>query len=193
MHRRSLLDLLDRYERRHPGERTCVLRIRTLVEGHPDCFERTCRPGHVTASAWIVSHDRSRFLLTHHRKLGRWLQLGGHTDGDGDVPAAALREAREESGLPELAFARNGGGVEALDLDVHRIPAIGDESAHEHHDVRFLLVSGPDERLVMSGESVDLRWFDRAEAGAVATEESLARLARKAEAWLRKTADEEGP
>ena len=73
-----------------------------FVRAHPDCLARTCAPGHLTGSAWIVSPDRRRTLLTHHRKLGKWLQLGGHADGDADLLAVALREAREESGLRGL-------------------------------------------------------------------------------------------
>ena len=105
MHRKPLLDLLARYRAAHPDEAACADRIRALVETQRDCFERSCFPGHVTASAWLLSPDGKRFLLTHHRKLDRWLQLGGHADGDPDVAAVALREAREESGLAELRFA----------------------------------------------------------------------------------------
>src|SRR5882672_12642051 len=81
MHRRPLLDMLARYRELFPAEADVVDRMTTLIHGHADCFERTCRPGHVTGAAWIVSTDRRRSLLTHHRKLDRWLQLGGHADG----------------------------------------------------------------------------------------------------------------
>ena len=128
MYRTPLLALLDRYLQVWPDERACVERIRALVRGRADCFERSCLPGHVTASAWVVSADHRRVLLTHHAKLDRWLQLGGHADGDSDVRAVALREAREESGM--LAFAEPSGPDESdapaappLDIDVHIIPA----------------------------------------------------------------------
>src|SRR5690349_17319980 len=104
MHRWPLLQMLGRYRDAFPDESDVVDRICALVERHADCFDRTCRPGHVTAAAWILSADRRQVLLTHHRKLNRWLQLGGHTDGQWHVEEAALREAREESGMTAFQF-----------------------------------------------------------------------------------------
>jgi 8-oxo-dGTP pyrophosphatase MutT (NUDIX family) len=182
MHREPLLALLHDYLRRHPQEIATVQRVEELVRAHDDCFERTCRPGHVTASAWILSPDGRSFLLAHHRKLGRWLQLGGHVDGEGDVALAALREAREESGMQDFTFLP--GPHVVLDVDVHAIPARRDESAHFHHDVRFLLVAAPGQELVVSDESHDLRWFAMDELESVAAEESLLRMGRKVRSLL---------
>jgi 8-oxo-dGTP pyrophosphatase MutT (NUDIX family) len=176
MHRRPLLDLLDGYEKQNPLEVECLTRIRELVLKYANCFERGCLPGHITASAWIVSRDRERFLLTHHRKLGRWLQLGGHADGDPDVFAVAQREAREESGLVEFDCLSNL----PIDIDVHWIPARLDEPGHEHHDIRFLLASKSDREVVVSGESYALAWFDWAALEADFSEPSLLRMGRKA-------------
>ena len=176
MHRRPLLDLLDRYEKQNPREVECIARIRELVRKYSDCFERSCLPGHITASAWIVSQDRERFLLTHHRKLDRWLQLGGHADGDPDVFAVALREAREESGLHEFDWL----GDLPIDVDVHRIPARPGEPAHEHHDIRFLLAAGSDREVVVSDESHALAWFGWDALESDLREESLLRMGRKA-------------
>lgn len=186
MHRQPLLTLLDCYEESHRDETEMVRRIRELVTEHRECFERTCRPGHVTGSAWILSHDRQRCLLVHHRKLGRWLQPGGHADGQTNVAEVALREAEEETGLTKLHFAQTNGKVVPLDVDVHQIPARVDgkgneiESAHEHHDIRFLLVATTDQPLVLSDESHDLRWFTKEELHEVTDEESVLRLRRKA-------------
>lgn len=187
MHRRSLLQILDVYEARWPGERDCVARMRDLVSARSDCFERTCLPGHVTASSWIVSAEGDRCLLTHHRKLERWLQLGGHADGDPDVVAVALREAMEESGMAgfDVLSLDASGRPFPLDLDVHDIPARRNEPPHEHHDVRFLLRARPGQGLVRSAESIELRWFEPAEIEAIETDESVLRLARKARAFLR--------
>lgn len=184
MHRDPLLRLLDRYERRHPDETSEIGRVRRLVERHEDCFLRTCTPGHVTASCWIVSPDDRHCLLTHHRKLDRWLQLGGHADGDGDTAAVALREAREESGMERFSFVHPLDGCPVVDVDVHTIPARADEPEHEHHDVRYLLRAAPGQELRISDESNDLRWFAWEELDATDPDESVLRLARKARAIL---------
>ncbi len=183
MHRRSLLTLLRDYRQRYPDESACVDRIVDLVEGQSDCFERTCLPGHITASSWIVDQDASRALLTHHRKLELWLQLGGHADGDTDVCGVALREAQEESGMALFDVLADGFPI---DIDVHDIPARPGEPAHEHHDFRFLLRAKAGQPLVISEESKDLRWFARDELAPLLGDESIGRMVRKADIWLRK-------
>jgi len=186
MHRKPLLETLQRYGAAYPQESACVDRVRSLVENHPDCFERSCLPGHVTASAWILSPDRNRVLLTRHRKLNRWLQLGGHADGDACVLRVALREAREESGMRDFGVICPGGtpeGVDSilpLDIDVHKIPARGQEPEHAHHDIRYLLVAHEGQPLAISDESIDLAWFDPAELEPLAPDASLRRLCAKA-------------
>jgi 8-oxo-dGTP pyrophosphatase MutT (NUDIX family) len=185
MHRQALLGLLDRYLVAHPDEPEFATRIRSLVIGHPNCFERDCLPGHITASSWIVSHDFSRVLFTHHRKLDRWLQLGGHADGESNVLEVALNEAREESGMTSFEVLWPGDSQVPFDLDVHRIPALGEVPEHEHHDVRFFLLAGADQELVISDESNDLRWFPIDQLDEVLVEESLCRLDRKARSLIR--------
>ena len=186
MHRKPLLGILERYGVVHPGESVCVGQVRSLVESQPDCFERSCLPGHVTASAWILSPDRTKVLLTRHRKLNRWLQLGGHADGDNDVLRVALREAREESGMTEFGVISGapspapGDAILPLDVDVHRIPARGDEPEHAHHDIRYLLVAREGQSLAISDESIDLGWFEPAALEPLSPDESLRRLGRKA-------------
>jgi 8-oxo-dGTP pyrophosphatase MutT (NUDIX family) len=186
MHRRPLLNMLECYRHAFPAEGDVVDRIVSLVEAHADCFERTCRPGHITGAAWIVSADRRRCLLTHHRKLDRWLQLGGHADGQTQVDQVALREAREESGMREFDFVPIAGALLPLDLDVHRIPARYDadgrqiEDAHEHHDIRFLLVARGSETITASDESHEIRWFTTKEVLRLTDEESVLRMLYKA-------------
>lgn len=183
MHRQPLLQLLDDYEVAYPEESAVVQRIRTLVQEHTDCFERNCRPGHITGSAWVMNADRTKCLLVHHRKLQKWLQPGGHADGDANTARVAMKEALEETGLRSLMFA----DPLPLDLDVHLIPEQRDaesslrEDAHEHHDVRFLILAAEEEEPVVSAESHDVRWFTEEELHSVTQEESVLRLWRKAQ------------
>jgi 8-oxo-dGTP pyrophosphatase MutT (NUDIX family) len=176
MHRKPILNLLADYLRRYPDETGMVARVEELVAAHADCFERTCDPGHITGSAWIVSADGERALLVHHRKLNKWLQPGGHADGQTDVAEVALREAREETGLNDLQLA----DATPLDVDVHVIPARGADPAHEHHDIRFLFVAPEGATPIVSDESHAVRWFTGAELFAATQEESVLRLWRKA-------------
>ena len=185
MDRDDLLLLLDRYAFRHRDEAETVDRIRDLIRVHENCFDRDCLPGHITASAWIVSRETRAVLLTHHRKLERWLQLGGHTDGEADVLTAALREAEEESGLSNFEPIPRREEMTILDVDVHLIPARADEPAHEHHDIRFLLqVSETQSIERQESESKEVKWFPGAGIETRFEEESLARMARKAARWL---------
>ena len=150
-------------------------RIVDFVARRPDAFERTAPAGHVTASAWIVDPARTHALLLHHRKLDRWLQPGGHVDGDPDVRAAAQREAREETGLRTLRFAVDG----IYDVDVHPIPARGSEPAHEHFDIRFALEADPREPVRGNDESHEVRWVALADLDRYAIDDSVRRLAAK--------------
>jgi 8-oxo-dGTP pyrophosphatase MutT (NUDIX family) len=186
MHRQPLLNMLRRYAEEYPAEADVARRIERLVAARADCFERTCRPGHITGSAWVLSHDRRRCLLVHHGRLNRWLQPGGHADGQSNVAAVARREAQEETGLLELELVTDKGQLTPLDIDVHLIPPRLDQSgnevedAHEHHDIRFLLVAAAGQELVTSDESHDVRWFTHDEALATTDEESVLRMLRKA-------------
>lgn len=168
---------LDGYLAAHAEQGETVARFAAFLASDARVFERGHAVGHFTGSAWLVSGDGERVLLTHHRKLGRWLQLGGHADGDADLACVALREAEEESGLPDLA-------VESaiFDLDAHRIPARGDEAEHWHYDVRYVVRAGADERFTRNAESRALAWRSVAEvADDVDLDGSLRRMARK---WL---------
>ncbi len=173
--RARLLDELRAYVPADAREAAMRARLVAFVAEQPDAFERSLQTGHVTASAWIVDPSRTHALLAHHRKLGKWLQLGGHVDGDPDVRGAALREAREESGLTSLRFAADA----IYDLDIHAIPARPGEPAHDHYDVRFALEADPAEPLVVNQESNALAWVALDDLPAYGADESVLRLARK--------------
>lgn len=175
MHRQTLLGLLDAYASAHPHEADGIRRFREFVERNPACFERSLREGHITGSAWIVDRAWERVLLTHHRKLDRWLQPGGHADGDPDVLAVALREGFEETGLAGLEPV--GQGI--FDLDIHAIPVRGDEAEHFHYDVRFLLWDKGEGEFVVSEESHELAWVRLGELERFTREESMLRMRKK--------------
>lgn len=174
MHRQPILATLAEYRARHPEEAQVVGRFEAFVRAEPRCFHNDCWPGHVTGGAWLLDRDMERVLLTHHKKLGRWLQLGGHCDGDPDPLAVAVREAEEESGLEVVVL-----DSRILDLDVHRIPARGSDPAHDHYDVRFLLRAAESDRFTVSEESHELAWvpFDALEG--YTREWSVLRMAQK--------------
>lgn len=176
MHRRRLLELLASYAPTGADDGRARDDIEAFVRAEPACFERTTVSGHVTGSALVVDPRRRFVLLHHHRKLDRWLQFGGHCDGDGDVEAVARRETREECGLDGLA--RVGSGV--FDVDVHAIPARGDEPRHLHYDVRFLLEADSSATLAISDESRELRWIAAGDAAGLDVDGSVLRMIRKA-------------
>lgn len=164
-----------------PGEGGEAAAFARLLHDGADPFVRERLEGHFTASAWLVSADGRRVLLTHHRKLDRWLQPGGHADGDMDLARVALREASEESGLEGL---RLEGGI--FDLDRHWIPPRKEVPGHWHHDVRYVVRAGASERFVVGPESHDLAWVPVvAVAADPGMDPSIRRMARK---WLARTA-----
>jgi len=181
--RQSLIEQLSEYASRNgSAEADVIARFIEFVRTEPDCFKRSFPKGHITGSAWVVNGDGSEILLTHHRKLDRWLQLGGHADGESDVLAVAIKEAEEESGLS--GFTHIGPGI--FDIDIHPIPARKNEPEHLHYDVRYVLRANGCTDYTVSDESHDLRWVRPDEVKTLTTEESMARMVRKWEAMRRK-------
>lgn len=138
------------------------------LSAHPDGMWKACEAGHLTASALVIDPERERVLLTLHKKLNMWLQMGGHCEpGDATVAAAALREAEEESGVAGLALLAGG----PVRLDRHPIPA----PCHWHLDVQYAALAPAGAVEAISDESLDLRWFGYDEVAQVA-DESVVRL-----------------
>lgn len=152
--RRALITSLQSYHSNSRDEITFRKQFLELLE-HPRAFFRDHMPGHITASSWIIDRSRKFALLTHHAKLNRWLQPGGHADGHEDVLAVAQREAYEETGLTSLHLLQPG----IFDLDIHLIPARQDFPEHYHYDVRFLFEASKDESITISEESRALGWI----------------------------------
>lgn len=171
----ALRDQITDYARRWPAEREVAEQFLALLEDPANPFVRERLEGHLTGGVWLVSGDGRRILMTHHRKLDRWLQLGGHADGDTDMARVALKEAEEESGLADL---RVEGGI--FDLDRHWIPERKDVPGHWHYDMRYVIRANGSEAYVVSEESLDLAWRDIA-ALAGDADVSISRMARK---WL---------
>lgn len=172
-----MIRALQRYRDQWQGESAVVAQFDAFLHTQADVFSRSNRSGHFTGSSWLVSADGTRVLLMHHRKLGRWLQPGGHADGDPELARVALREAQEETGVAGLHVE---GDI--FDIDRHRIPARGDEPEHWHYDVRYVLRAGADERFAVNQESRALAWRSVAD---VAADDSLdASLRRMARKWL---------
>lgn len=176
-----LLELLDGYARSAAAAVATAALFREFALRHADCFERSCLPGHFTGSAWLVDGTGQCVLLTHHRKLNRWLQLGGHADGDADLARVALREAGEESGLTDLAVE-----PAIFDLDRHIIPARAGDPQHWHYDVRFVVRATGSADFVVGDESHALAWRDIAEIAADSeSDDSLRRMALQ---WSKRAA-----
>ncbi|MDM7553582.1 NUDIX hydrolase [Xanthomonas fragariae] len=167
---------LAAYRVRWPDEAELAEQFAQLLDDATDPFVRERVEGHFTGSAWLVSANGTRTLLTHHRKLQRWLQPGGHADGDRDLAQVALREAEEESGLNGLRLL----DADIFDLDRHWIPAHGEVAGHWHYDARYVVVAGADEEFEVSEESLALAWRPIAELLAEpALDPSMRRLAEK--------------
>jgi 8-oxo-dGTP pyrophosphatase MutT (NUDIX family) len=176
--REALVTLLSSHTPEDDKERADLATMERLARELEAPFSPEQAVAHFTGSAVVVDPDGTRVCLIHHRKLGRWLQPGGHVEpSDTTMEAAAMREAHEETGLSVRPFP---GASAPFDLDVHVIPAKGHLPAHLHLDVRFLLVADDPTRLVaQEAETLGARWFSFADALAAADEPAFRRMLRK--------------
>ena len=174
MNRELLLEQLRAHEAHDAHELGMLQRIFDFVRAHENCAERSLLEGHLTGSAWIVDEDFSHALLTHHRKLDLWVQLGGHVEGEQEMLAASWREAREESGLSRVEPLID----RIFDVDVHAIPERPGEPRHFHYDIRFLFRADRQHELTISSESKDLAWVELDKIAELTREESVLRMVR---------------
>ncbi|MEX0849480.1 MAG: NUDIX hydrolase [Candidatus Dependentiae bacterium] len=177
MHRKALLNALELYQPITDTDKKAKQAIQEFVKNNEDCFERSLSIGHITASSWLLNKDGTKVLLMYHAKLNRWVQLGGHCDGDADVLAVAIKEAQEESGIEHIEPV----SYEIFDIDVHLIPANAKEPEHYHYDVRFLLHVTSDEDFIRNHESKDMRWFGKDKQGFPTKSPSVVRMLDK---WI---------
>ncbi len=176
----QLVQALQAFEPSEPLEARHRERILHFARTHANPFNRSHLHAHLTSSALIVNADGTRTLLGHHRKLDKWLQLGGHGERGETCPEqVAMREAAEESGISGLQF--HPVAARPFDVDIHQIPVHGDVPAHLHLDIRYLLVASSDALPQRRpDEHRELRWFSWDEAQALDLDPSLVRLISKA-------------
>jgi 8-oxo-dGTP pyrophosphatase MutT (NUDIX family) len=171
--RKSLLGSLKKYKTAFAEENLFVPQFLELLN-HSDAFQRHHLPGHITGSSWILDQSRQFVLLVHHGTLNKWLQPGGHADGEENVLNVALREAQEETGLQHFTLLQE----KIFDLDIHPIPARGNFPDHLHYDVRFLFEADKNEQIVVSDESHDVAWLALNQLNTL-NNSSLMRMANK--------------
>lgn len=163
------------YKPDNPVERAFKDEMIRFFNTYEDCFERSLSIGHFTASCWLLDKTGTKALLTHHAKLNRWLQLGGHCNGNPDTLAVAIKEAQEESGI----LAIEPMSTEIFDIDIHLIPARKGEAEHYHYDIRYLLQVTSDEEIVVSEESHALQWIDTQSMHSLELSDSVMRMFKK--------------
>lgn len=173
MHRQKLLHELETYFSSPIITREEIPffdRFIEFIKANPDCFERS-NIGHITSSAWIINHDGTQALLTHHKKFNVWVQLGGHNDGDPDCAAVALKEAEEESGIQGLKLV----SPDIFDIDIHAIP----NQCTYHYDVRYLIRAPRNAQYIVSDESHALAWVPLDRIEKFSKEASMIRMVKK--------------
>lgn len=171
LERKFLLKTLDEYKKitLFANQNQTVQQFSDFIKNEPNCFKRNNHQGHVTGSALVTNSAFTKVLFTYHAKLQKWLQLGGHADGEHLIHDVAKREAIEESGIAEFEYldiqnfpfssAHYEDKILPFDIDIHLIPENKNEPAHYHYDVRYLLKT-ESEDFQISEESLDLKWID---------------------------------
>ena len=172
---RKLELLIENYICDYPHEKSPYDMLH-FYRTEKEVFSKKNKKGHFTGSGWVVSPDKRKILMTHHKTINKWLQLGGHSDGENDLLKVALREATEESGLRRFEVLDKT----IFDLDIHKIQKVGSDSSHFHYDVRFLLEADPEkEPIIVSKESYDVAWVPIGNVLRLNPEKSIHRMVNK--------------
>lgn len=175
MNRIDLVNSLRDYQTSFQEEKDFISRFLSLLSDAA-CYERTHLPGHITGSAWIIDSSRTQVLLVHHAKLNKWVQPGGHADGDENILRVALKEAEEETGLKEFKIPNS---KKPFDVDIHLIPKRAEFPEHFHYDVRFLLEADATPLIQVSEESLDVKWINLSDLEKYNQERSVLRMKEK--------------
>ena len=169
-------DLITAYQPSTTIDAVAQSRMLALLKMHQEhAFDRSCMPGHFTASAWVLSATRKQVLLLQHAKLNCWLQPGGHCDGDPDLLAVAMKEAYEETGLLHIQLMQEA----IFDVDVHLIPPRKNELSHYHYDVRFLFEADDSVAPIKNHESEAVAWVPLDQVATLTQETSILRMVEK--------------
>lgn len=172
----NLKSLLATYETEgEKGNYDRLQMLRLLENKGIKAFYRENIENHFTASAWIVHPQQEEVLLLHHKKLNKWLQAGGHADGEVNLEKVARKEAEEETGLKNLQLVSTA----IFDIDIHTIPTHKGIPQHDHYDVRFAYFCENKEYTKINSESNHFQWINYKEVETVTQETSILRMVEK--------------
>ena len=170
----SLDKLLLKYSKLYPQEKVPLEMLKFLRID--DCFSKKNSKGHFTGSAWLVNPEKDKILMNHHKKLNKWIQFGGHSNGEKNLLETALREMEEETSISNYNLVTK----DIFDVDIHFIPRTNNMPAHYHYDVRFLIEADPDKNQIsLSKESIDIIWVPIEEVCNYNSEDSIQRMVNK--------------
>lgn len=174
MNKIELICQVEHYLPFDQTEKEMAKRFLVFIKEHEDCFLRSLLIGHVTASALVLKKNKEEVLLMHHKKLDKWLQPGGHCDGEEDVLSVAKKEVLEETGIDV-----GEQGIEIFDIDIHHIPERKGVPAHEHYDIRFCFIVANETKFIANNESNALKWIKLNDIEKYTSEPSILRMVAK--------------